>query len=351
MEIKFLEADHGDCIIIKVFDKENPKNILIDGGPGKTYMERDQRSGRWVDKPLKKELDKIFSEGQIVDLLILTHVDDDHIGGLLKWIGSGSFRKEQIGEVWFNSGRNIFEHFNLEEIPENLIDFDIEDEDKNTGIKQGEKFEDYLQSLDLWDKKVIKGGGELNRFNLRFDIISPGDEQLKELLHKWDKETDSLFTAKGQNDYSSTIDELLEDDTFEEDKSVHNGSSIAFILSREGKNFLFLGDAHPSVVVKHLKALKYTYDDPLECEVVKVSHHGSKANTNSDLLRLIKSNHFVISANGKHHHLPNKRCVARILNHHPKAKISFNYSDLVNEIFEKEEREKFDFEPNLTINI
>ena len=34
---------------------------------------------------------------------------------------------------------------------------------------------------------------------------------------------------------------------FKEDKSVANGSSIAFILTFEEKNYIFLGDAHPTI--------------------------------------------------------------------------------------------------------
>ena len=46
------------------------------------------------------------------------------------------------------------------------------------------------------------------------------------------------------------------------------------------KNFLFLGDAHPtSITQKGLTMFGYNADTPINAEMVKLSHHGSKGNT------------------------------------------------------------------------
>src|SRR5690606_32615884 len=119
---------------------------------------------------------------------------------------------------------------------------------------------------------------------------------------------------------------------FKEDTSVANGSSIAFIMEYEDKRFLFLADAHPSVVIEGLSNLGYNKCNPLNTELMKVSHHGSMYNTNIELLEIVKTNNYLISSNATKHGLPNKRTLARIINNNPCAMIYFNY-DLKDTIF------------------
>ena len=107
-----------------------------------------------------------------------------------------------------------------------------------------------------------------------------------------------------------------------------NGSSIAFILSAEGKRILFLGDAHPSVVLKGLNAQGYDKDSPLHVEMLKLSHHGSNANTHTDLLDAVRTDNFFVSTNGELHGHPGKRTLARILAKNAKANIFFNYEEV-----------------------
>jgi beta-lactamase superfamily II metal-dependent hydrolase len=113
-------------------------------------------------------------------------------------------------------------------------------------------------------------------------------------------------------------------------------------MTYNSKNFLLLGDAYPSTVVDGLKYFGFSEENPLKAEFVKVSHHGSKANTNYELLSLIDSDKFIISTNGTHN-LPNKQCLARIINSKPGVSLYFNYPDLINEIFSSEDREEFQF--------
>ena len=122
-----------------------------------------------------------------------------------------------------------------------------------------------------------------------------------------------------------------------EDTAIHNGSSIAFILEIEDKKMLFLGDAHPSVVVDSLINLEYSKENKLSLDLIKVSHHGSKANISDELLDIIECDNFVISTDGSKHGLPNKETVARIINKHENCKIYFNYPDLINQIFTEDE--------------
>ena len=46
--------------------------------------------------------DKIKDNNQKIDLLIVTHTDDDHIKGIIKFIEDDTLNN-YIQEVWFNS--------------------------------------------------------------------------------------------------------------------------------------------------------------------------------------------------------------------------------------------------------
>lgn len=47
--------------------------------------------------------------------LVLTHFDDDHINGILRWVNKDKEASSHIKKVWFNSGKEIAEKFNSEE--------------------------------------------------------------------------------------------------------------------------------------------------------------------------------------------------------------------------------------------
>lgn len=336
-ELTVLQAEHGDSIIISVVYEGKYKNILIDGGPAQAF----EVTG--IPRVLQLSLNEIKDKTQNIDLLVLTHVDDDHIGGLLAGFNKYGYLTEMTKEVWFNSGKLIFNHFDMNIDESNLVPLK-NSSGNNTSTGQGVKLEDQLVNKDIWSHPLIKAGDEINRLGCQFKILSPSLPKLKKLLTKWEKENPSSNTAATKNDYQQSFEQLLKADKFKEDKSIHNGSSLAFIFEAHGKSILLLGDAHPSVIINSLKSLGYSEENPLQIDYVKVSHHGSKANTNNELLNFIRCNNFIISTNGNHHALPNKKTLARIINHFPTANLMFNYPDLINEIFTEDELNKAKFQ-------
>ena len=72
LTLRIVQAKFGDCLIVEYGDKKKPKYMLIDGGPGGVY------SGS-----LRDELVKIKKSGGQIDLMVLSHIDGDHIVGLL----------------------------------------------------------------------------------------------------------------------------------------------------------------------------------------------------------------------------------------------------------------------------
>ena len=343
MKIRLLHAYNGDAIHLRTEDEEGRfVNILIDGGKGNTYSFKNSKK-KDENGDLKILIESIRNRDEYIDLLVLTHIDDDHIGGILKWIEKDEEAKNLIKKVWFNSGRLISEYFDEIETKENLLNIKIQDSN-NTSVRQGATFEDFIEENNIWERRIIKSKDEIDLFGLKFTILSPSNEKLQLLLKNWEKEAPIFDTSK-ENDYAHSLTELVNSDSFKEDASVPNGSCIAFIVEKLEKKILFLGDAHPQVVINSLRDLGYSEQNPLEVDYVKLSHHGSKSNTNVELLTLIRSEKYLISSNGDSHQLPDKRCLARIISTKEKANFYFNYPELITKIFTEQDYTSF---PNFT---
>lgn len=339
--LDILKAGNGDSFLLSWHYQDKKYNVLIDGGLSKTYKSGN-KSG-----PLLKALKNIKKKQEKINLLILTHVDNDHIGGILSGFSEGELLRDLTEEVWFNSGVIIDKYFEREVDCSHYLELKRKINsvnNKGTSIKQGEKFEEILNDLNIWNQNLIFSGMQLKRFGANFEILSPDLKKLEKLLIKWEKESERKKTSV-INDYKISIDDLILDDSFEGDKSIHNGSSIAFLFEFSGKKILFLGDSHEDILIESIKKLKndnreISKDNPLVLDAVKISHHGSKLNTSIELLNLIDTKNFIISTDGSCHGLPNKKTISRIIRVKPNANLYFNYINLVDRIFDKNEKRK-----------
>jgi beta-lactamase superfamily II metal-dependent hydrolase len=341
MKIRFLKAFNGDSIHISFLDGENKKrNILIDGGINQTYKLDKGKKGKPVFGELKNTIDNVKNSNELIDLLIMTHIDDDHISGILKWFSEDVDAFKLINEVWFNSGELIAKWLNKDE-SENLKIFFSSSANLLTSISQGKEFGKYISEKGLVKEGLILQNMALKRFGLEFKILSPNKFKLKKLYKDWIKEDEALLTAASVNDYSISLKDHLINDLFQEDDSCSNGSSIAFLLTMREKNLVFLGDSHPSVIVEGLKLLGYSEKKPLKADILKISHHGSKGNTNIELLKHIKAKNYVISTNGLRHEHPHKQFLARLMNENKDCSIYFNYEERMKAIFSKQDKRDY----------
>lgn len=331
--LKSLPAYDGDCFIIKFGEGKDIRNIIVDGGRRKKVVNK-----------LKEELKIIKQAEQCVDLMILTHIDEDHIQGLIKIFEDNEVDKTIIKKVWFNSKELLSKHFTGIEQEDNKLKIHYKEND-NISFKQGISFGKLLESLSLSSSNLIYSGQEIKIGEATLNVHSPDLKGLEKLFKEWDKVFPTKITdgtpisKRSKEDHNKSIDELSIS-KFVEDKAEANGSSIAFSIEIRGKRLLMLGDSFPSVVSESLEKL-YNKNSKISFDCIKISHHGSKHNTSEELLNLISCDCYLISTNGHTHGFPNKETLVKIAmsvtQNGNKAKFYFNYPNIYEKIFDKEE--------------
>lgn len=345
LNVNFLPAEHGDCIHISYTDDEGQqRNILIDGGPSSTYSRRYR--GRVIDGPLKEVLNNIDQ----VELLVITHIDDDHIGGILKWFSEDENVGEKVKKVWFNSPSKIkpYSDSNVK-VNDNTIVANTGSLNTSTG--QGKTLEEYLHTLSIDHVGYITSGYSDSFSGVDIQVLTPSHEVLIKLMELWEVEQPPLQTAINK-DHSKDLKQLLAQDEFIEDNKIQNLSSISFILRYKDKKYLFLGDSCPTDVISALNVINYHKNNKIEVDFIKISHHGSKKSTSKELLEMVDTSNYVISTNGKYHGHPDKTCLARIIDVNNSAKIYTNYYEKMNHIFSDSDiRDYPDFSIHSTVEL
>lgn len=109
--IEVLQAGYGDCIFISIMKENRLFNILVDGGQASTYY--NVREKRNSSGALKTLLNRLKDNREHIDLLVCTHVDDDHIGGIRKWFEMDFPTKDFVHEIWINDDMSLADKHDL----------------------------------------------------------------------------------------------------------------------------------------------------------------------------------------------------------------------------------------------
>lgn len=306
VNIEVLPAREGDCIFITVETEDSPFTIMIDSGVKTTYQFRDRKQ-RFKDGPLKVKINELREMHQKIDLLILTHVDEDHLGGIVEWIAKDETALDMIGTILMNNGDQI-------PVPDysSLLH----------SIPKGRNLDKLLRDAHKAVVNQIVKGKVFDVPHGKITILTPTVTSHNVIAEKWN----GAVLHKTPTDYGKPIKALLEYNFTEKDESKTNNSSISFVLETDGRKDLFLGDADIDEVCLSLDELGFGNEHPLCCKTVKLSHHGSRKNFSSRLLELVKAEVFIFSTNGDYYGHPDKEVFAQIIDK-TCAKVYFNYKD------------------------
>ena len=314
LSIEMLPARHGDALWIEWGDAGGRRRMLIDGGPAATF------------ETLRTRFEELDPDDRHVDLMVITHIDLDHIDGAIRLLRDESL-DVSYSDVWFND----FHH--------------LSDEPLTRGAMQGEFLGAVLNERRLpWNAAfdgravVVPATGSLPSVRLegglRLVLLSPTAEKLDKLKAKWEQVVEEAGMEPGDRaEALARLEDRLGPATrggsrksFGGDGSEANGSSIAFIAEYGDERWLLAGDAHQDALIAGLR--RYAAEigrTPVPLDGFKIPHHGSVNNISPSLLAEIDCRTFYVSTNGSYFKHPDEACIDLIVTAADRPELVFNY--------------------------
>jgi beta-lactamase superfamily II metal-dependent hydrolase len=313
LTLQFLNAREGDAVWVRWAGRQ----LIVDMGKGQT------------GKRIAQRLRDLPEDQRHFELLVVTHVDGDHIGGVLSaLVDAEPIPRLSFGDVWFNG----WQHLQKAVADEGL---------EPLGPAQGEELSAWLQHQP-WN--ITFGGAAVTRSDLapinlgdglQIRVLGPTSERLTALAPIWKTEVDNAIAngrltvtpvgleSLGGSEPPTIVDafdlQLLAEKTTRVDAKPANGSSIQLLLEYDDRRILLTGDAFAADVHHALRALQPAQPGhqptPVTLDMVKVPHHGSRQNVTKELVETIDCPLWVFSTDGSTHKHPDAEAIARILHY------------------------------------
>jgi len=318
-------ARKGDCLLLHFGTKKAPGLIMIDGGPSDVFAPQ-----------LRPRLLKIKDARRLgqgtplpVDVLMVSHVDDDHIKGILDLTREliatpENARPVRVSTLWHNTFDDIIGNtpkeltaaltaqFGAASLAGGLPDtatIELDDagaEDPEVAeatlqvlasIEQGHRLRDDAVQLEIdlnsefggklivASKEAIDMGG-----GLTLTVAGPMKPELRQLQKKHDA---WLKTLRKKPKPAAALAAYV-------DKSVPNLSSLVVLAKAGGKSMLLTGDARGDKILAGLETIgALKAGKSMHVDVLKVPHHGSSNNLTRSFFARITADHYVFSGNGE----------------------------------------------------
>lgn len=347
VEFNAIDVGCGDCLFLLLENEGMTFNIMIDCGN--------------YDKAKDYIMNRLHNK---IDLLIVTHIDNDHVPGVTDMLNKNTdikinkilfncYQREPIGDkdilteetkhrlvelkgnipiiadaidlkidgkhacllseaiLNYESriGRKIWER--------TYITCDSPDLDLNGwgNIKFLSPSQGYLDELDILFKRMFRNlmfddidGKTYDENSSIYEIMMHYVIQENLLDHPFDafdskisSSSDSLYTVDGIRTISMKEGQ---------EQRIENKASIAFAWEyQDSPRMFFFGDADASLLEQQIKA-KYPIR-PVALDLIKISHHGSLTNTTNSLLNEIDAKYYVLS--GGKGSTPSNSTMAKII--------------------------------------
>lgn len=331
LSIQMLPAREGDAIWVRWGEKCSPYQMLIDMGTED------------VGKVLRQKISALPEAQRIFEAIVVTHIDADHIGGLLSFfVDSEKPPGVSVKDFWFNG----YLHLDGRRSSSTL---------EKLGAVQAERLTNWLISQP-WNT-LLDGGSICRREGeplkvielaggMRVTILGPTVQRLKELKPDWEKEIRIATQKKEQARSASGLEPMGANLSLElpstqslkklakqkplQDTRTANGSSIVLLLEYDDKRILLAGDAFAKDLVEAVT--HFSPHLPLQLAAFKVPHHCSRGNISEQLIATINCQNWLISTDGSRHKHPDDEGIASILHYgkYSPANLLFNVGSKYN---------------------
>ncbi len=331
--LEVLPAHKGDCLLMYFGEAPNPKIVIIDGGPAHTYLPHL--------RPRLEALRECRALGHHdslpIEVLMVSHLDDDHIHGILEMTQElveaahqNLHPPFQVRTLWHNAFDDILGNnqigsaaaaaFGPAALTGATTPVGLESDLSLllASINQGRSLRQDADKLNwsvnsdlgpLWVSEVTAQPIEIPG-GLAFHLVGPMQAEIEKLQKKHD-----AYLKKNNLGRQSAEAALA---AFS-DKSVPNLASLVVIASFGGKTILLTGDARGDKVLEGLVAQGLmSRGGSIDVDILKVMHHGSDNNVTKDFFEKVRAQHYVFSGDGKHGN-PERACLEMLFDARPEG--------------------------------
>jgi hypothetical protein len=308
--LEALNAKHGDSLLLRYKHDGQDRTWLIDGGPPGVFK-----------NSLHPRLEELRGDKEAlrIDVAMVSHIDDDHVAGMLqltrqlvKLKDQGKPLRLDIQRFWHNGFREIVGGADLSAITPAASTASLAAANDDLGqiaetfgisttagqlvlasVTQGVNLLADIESLEIPLNEPIGHRIEAPQ-TLEFDgakitVLGPLKNRLDDLKQRW-------ADATTAGDVTRLVGLFRED----LDESVPNLASISMLVEIGDRKILLTGDARGDDIVAGWEAAGHDPDKPVHVNILKMPHHGSDRNITPEFFALFPADHYVISADGKH---------------------------------------------------
>lgn len=313
LKLEVLDAKKGDSLLLHYGTPTKPQFVLIDGGPAGVYR-----------KSILPQLNALIKPGTqlTIPLVIVSHLDDDHIRGIQDLTDSLIDYKDNMQKVPFeikNLWINTFDDIRgkcppqLEKVLESGataalacnaaamvpgLTFEcaamlasvgqgqrVRDNARALSIKINNPFKDLVVAEDKTPAKAVTLAP-----GLKLTVLGPSTAELAALQKEWDAKLQSA-ARKSKKAAEAELADFI-------DKSVYNLSSIVVLAQAGKQSILLLGDARGDYVMEALKRANLLKNGKFHVNILKVPHHGSDHNVSQEFFETVTADQYVFSGDG-----------------------------------------------------
>lgn len=318
LTLEALAAKHGDALLLHWGDPAAPRLAVIDGGPSGVYS-------RTLRRRLEAIRDARCPGDELpIDLMVVSHIDDDHVRGLLDLTAKLVEAEEEQRplpwrprELWHNAfddlvGAGADQLFSaaVAEVggaaalagPPAGLPIHRSSALVLASVPQGRRLRDDARRLgipvnpgSLPEDCGLLAAPRSDPFDLGHGatarLVAPSRARVVALREEWDRELERRNLGVQPQEASAAA--YL-------DGSVYNLASLVLLVEADGARMLLTGDARGDDILSGLREAGQLVDGRCHVDLLKLPHHGSDRNVETDFFRAVTADHYVVSGDGRH---------------------------------------------------
>ena len=301
-----LQAEHGDCLVLEHRRGSRIRRYLIDGGPHGVYAAH-----------LEPYLTAVAAEGGGLEAVVLSHVHNDHVIGLLDLLVEVRRRRDTglppligLQALWHNSFSLVPGDDGLGPQVAGALAAAAAAASSASGlampraaaaiqgISEGDRLRREAIALGLPlnepfpSREILAETAPLMELDgLRLRFVGPSRKTLEALREEW---------LEWLREHGQAIADGDPQAAAQADRSVPNLSSVSILATSGRRSVLLTGDGLGSDLLRNLEDLGIVRAGRrVHVDVLKLPHHGSERNVDPDFLDRVTADRYVISANGR----------------------------------------------------